>query len=89
MNKRQMQKLYRNSLSYVSIVTGFPNREDRVNEELKTAYNIQTTSLMTGDEYYRYIEFCFWLIGEVFDLHFDTEAFKGGGVRFIYNWMTF
>lgn len=63
--------------------------EDRINKELKTAYWIETTNWMTGKQYYLYIEFCFWLIGEVLDLHFDTEAFKGGGVKFIYDWITF
>ena len=73
MDKRRMQRYYRAMLWEVSLIVWWD--PDRINKELKTWYNILTTTRMNPEEYYEYIDYTINMFAEM-EILFDSDRYK-------------
>ncbi len=82
MDKRRMQRYYRAMLWEVSLVVWtYP---DRLNDELKVWYQIETTRNMNPDQYYLYLEYTVLMFLECFEILFDSDWYKYEGISYTF-----
>ena len=80
MDKRRMQRYYWAMLGQVSLVVWtYP---DRLNDELKVWYQIETTRKMDETQYYHFIEYTINMFAECFEILFDSDWYK-------YEWVSY
>ena len=78
----QIRKYYFAILSEVAIAYNV-NKED-LHLLFKVGYNIQSTTKLTYDEWYEYIENVLYFIMCIFNMYFDSTGYKIDNISYIW-----